>query len=300
MISRHSQIPPNQKSQPQKRQRSPFFIRHVRIVLVVAWSLPLLAIVWGVAIFFISRNLQFSRYSLHSSDSSWDMDGQNYITILLGSHSEGQLVMSQTSNIVQSVRAILFACAIQGAQTIGLHCVETLVNIRRDENAWHAANLPRKRSKAGSEPIGAPLNVSALRAAASNWENAIQFTFKVVLHWLLGRSFHPFFYFDFDSWGYGFDMMYLRIFVYFIIAAVLALFATYLAFQMPKGPQPATYGNLQSLANLVDDWGAGKESSLWWGDKGLNANGTRRAGTSADLKTLGKIHMDADYEGLLE
>lgn len=34
--------------------------------------------------------------------------------------------------------SLLFVCAIQGLQTLGLHCTELIVNIFRDEDAWRA------------------------------------------------------------------------------------------------------------------------------------------------------------------
>jgi hypothetical protein len=93
-------------------------------------------------------------------------------------------------------------------------------------------------------------------------------------------------------------MVYMRIFGFSIVATVLAIFGTYLASQRPNGPQPATWGHLQTLINLVDDWGTGAEGSLWWGgDKRMNEDGTRHAGTSADLGTLEIIQMGAEYEG---
>ena len=57
--------------------------------------------------------------------------------------------------------------------------------------------------------------------------------------------------------------------------AVLALFATFLCFKEPKGPQPATFGHVQTL---VDEW----SSLMFWGDKGLRAegDGIRHAGTA--------------------
>jgi len=38
---------------------------------------------------------------------------------------------------------------------------------------------------------------------------------------------------------------------------------TFMALRRPRGPQPATYGHLQTLANLVDEW----SPVMWWGHK---------------------------------
>jgi hypothetical protein len=44
---------------------------------------------------------------------------------------------------------------------------------------------------------------------------------------------------------------------------IFALISTYIARRRPRGPQPAAYGHLQTLANLVDEW----SSAMWWGHK---------------------------------
>jgi hypothetical protein len=44
---------------------------------------------------------------------------------------------------------------------------------------------------------------------------------------------------------------------------VFALVCTFIARRRPRGPQPAAYGHLQTLANLVDNW----SPTMWWGHK---------------------------------
>ena len=44
---------------------------------------------------------------------------------------------------------------------------------------------------------------------------------------------------------------------------VFALASTIIARRRPRGPQPAAYGHLQTLANLVDEW----SPTMWWGHK---------------------------------
>jgi hypothetical protein len=86
------------------------------------------------------------------------------------------------------------------------------------------------------------------------------------------------------------------------IAIVLAVFATILMFHRPKGAQPATYGDLRMLADLVDDWGDGAGGQLYWGDKGRGIEGgsaVRFAGTSAHVQAVEKIKIDGQsYTGL--
>lgn len=93
----------------------------------------------------------------------------------------------------------------------------------------------------------------------------------------------------------------LPLFVLTAIAVLLASFATYLALRRPKGPQPSAYGNLDQLINMIDDWGAGAKSRIYWGDKSWQDGiiGSRRVGTSAVLQYLTEVKVDGEpYLGL--
>jgi hypothetical protein len=48
-----------------------------------------------------------------------------------------------------------------------------------------------------------------------------------------------------------------------IVLTFFSLACTFTANRRPRGPQPATYGDLQTLANLVDEW----SPTMWWGHK---------------------------------
>ena len=47
------------------------------------------------------------------------------------------------------------------------------------------------------------------------------------------------------------------------LVATLAAATIWISTRHPKGPQPAAYGHLQTMANLVDEW----TSIMYWGDK---------------------------------
>lgn len=55
----------------------------------------------------------------------------------------------------------------------------------------------------------------------------------------------------------------LQIFYLAFALFVFALALTFVARKRPHGPQPAAYGHLQTLANLVDEW----SPTMWWGHK---------------------------------
>jgi len=50
---------------------------------------------------------------------------------------------------------------------------------------------------------------------------------------------------------------------------VFTVILTLLALWRPRGPQPATYGHIQTLANLIDEWPAEGQKQIYWGHKGL-------------------------------
>ena len=86
-------------------------------------------------------------------------------------------------------------------------------------------------------------------------------------------------------------------------ALLLALLATFLARTRSEGAQPASFGHLQTLVDLIDAWPEDDEQAIWWGDKGLSGERVseprnkevRHAGT--DAKVLERVRMDGWYAG---
>ena len=55
---------------------------------------------------------------------------------------------------------------------------------------------------------------------------------------------------------------------------------TFVAFRQPKDLQPAAYGHIQTLTNLIYNW----SPVMWWGDKSVpDQPGSRHAGKSLCL-----------------
>ena len=97
--------------------------------------------------------------------------------------------------------------------------------------------------------------------------------------------------------SYSFNMIYMRVFIYGCAVTGLAIFASYLGVRRPSGPQPAAWGNYQTLADMIDDWSSDPAGKFWWGDKGVGDDGVRHAGTSMRRDELGDLMMDAVYAG---
>jgi hypothetical protein len=88
---------------------------------------------------------------------------------------------------------------------------------------------------------------------------------------------------------------------------IFACFFTVIALLRPRGPQPAAYGHLQTLANLVDEW----SPVMWWGHKEdgipyyhagmvhvcLGENGVLTLGIGTSDHPLPPVKMDCVYAG---
>lgn len=96
---------------------------------------------------------------------------------------------------------------------------------------------------------------------------------------------------------YYVDFGYLPLFTLGGFAFVVAACATWMVRASPTGPQPATRGHLETLADLIDDWGMGDQGKIFWGVKGEGTDGARHAGTSGLQDRIGIIRMDSLYAG---
>jgi hypothetical protein len=279
------------------------------------WIITILAAGWSIAMALVSR-----RYSVGGggASSSWILNDSFTWTIQPYENLNTYRIYmdpyyySNGPHITlgwQLFCAILFLCVVQGLQTLGLHCAELIVNVTRDEKIWrktnaHSNHYKMLRKFVDMSTNGQSLRRTALTAALHSWEYSILFCFKAALHWIMGQAFSllvstspPLD--DRDDIGQPimaqFALVYPRLVIYTILAIVLALFITYLAFRRPQGSQPATWGHIQTLADLIDGWSLDKNGSFWWGDKGVNDAGIRHVGTSFDKQSLGEIQMNALY-----
>jgi hypothetical protein len=304
----------NDPCRPSVRQPSAIKVRPtLRRVLLFVWILAGLAVVWMMVILGIvgvedgglyqNEDLELptsgTLFSWSGCDGCLGQNvGDNTVNFAIAPYWTVILSNNNMPDGLQFILGILFLCAIQLLQATGLHCVEHVVNISRDEDTWRMLDANRKHHR---RHIRSVLQQPALLSALTNWKYCILFLSKSGLHWLLGQCINPQ---TWHSYGFqlGFEMILPRIIVYAIGSIVLASFVTLLLFHRPKGPQPATYGHIQTLANLVDNWELGEHSQFWWGDKGDSTieNGVRHAGMSAKREELEPIRMDELYAGELK
>ncbi|KAG1828817.1 hypothetical protein EV424DRAFT_1383799 [Suillus variegatus] len=170
----------------------------------------------------------------------------------------------------------------QGLLTLVLHCSELIVNVIRDERQWRCATR-RQGLRVATNP---------LQQIFTHPLCLILFIAKPVLHWMFGLSFNIITGAFEESLSDRFSiyMFAAQIWNLCIALFILASFFTFVALRRLSGPQPAAYGHLQTLANLMDEW----SPVMWWGHK-EDGIPYCRAGTSDH--PLPDVKMDCVYAG---
>lgn len=252
------------KTQPSMLAADPG-IRHV---IRFSWVLGPLCLIWACAVLAVTSVLS-------NNDSDNDPSA-----MLFSSNTSLANVGGRTT--IGSLGAVFILAGFQAFATMGLHFLESVINRSRDEAAWRQAMDPKK---------GVLVGWRSLLRACSSWQSLMLSAAKVLVHWLFGLSI------PLDGGG-SIGMCYLAIFLLGGVATMLAFIATAIARHKPKGYIPATYGHLQTLANLIDDWAGGTDGSnrLFWGDKGQALDDLRHAGTIGNPDHLGKIDAEALYD----
>ncbi|KAG1859019.1 hypothetical protein DFJ58DRAFT_292539 [Suillus subalutaceus] len=143
---------------------------------------------------------------------------------------------------------------VQGPLTLGLHCSELIANVIRDETQWRCAT-GRKGLRMAMNPV---------KTTFTHPICLVLFVAKPFLHWMFGLSFQIYKLVSDEKLG-GSDvyMNTPQIWNLCITLFIFAYFFTFVALRRPHGPQPAAYGHLQTLANLVDEW----YPVMWWRHK---------------------------------
>ena len=275
-MSVHQATIESQPQQPKTSQRSIWSChREARWVLRYVWlSLFIAILFFATIIAVIKANL--ARLDTHGGCNgcgTYIGDNWNILPDYSGRPTMTAIIVEQSATVYAGLFIVLFL--ITGVITIALHCAELIIILTRDETTW--------RHCSSTKPY-VPRQNSAIRAATS-WPYVVLFVLKVVLHWISGKGVTYVY-----NWGIFLrppQLLYLAIGM-----CVMGAFTTFLCFNAPRGPQPATFGHIQTLVNLTDDWSL----LLFWGDKGLKDRGAgiRHAGTAGT--SLRPVLLDALYE----
>lgn len=269
MMPVHFSSQPPQSMYGMKKQRS---VRtaypSARIVMRVLWGAFFVSIALACLIFGLTKTLnRFPNYHFFAHN-----DGSTFFGIG-GPSWAGQ---------AQLFSGLLLSTVMQSILVLSLHCAELLVNANRDEDSWRAA----------TSSSGANLSPGALSSAVSSWKWLILFVVKPVAQWLFGANGVQFIV-------EGSIMVQFNCVPLFVLAGVALMtvaFGEYLLRRRPRGPQPAAFGHLQTLVDLVDDWGRGKDGQLFWGSKGNIHTELGHAGTSSRKEDVGAIDFERLYD----
>ncbi|KAG1748220.1 hypothetical protein EDB19DRAFT_1905275 [Suillus lakei] len=257
-------------SKPSYSQPSAFKA-HASVEKVVGslWCLVTACAFWGLVTTFVMR-----------SNDGGTVFGQMKWTLFPNNNPGLHFLAYETANIQWWIGVILFLAVIQGPMTLGLHCAELAANVIQNENQWRCAT-GKKGLKTATNP---------LKASLASPLGLILLVLKPALHWMFSLAFSA------SGSGVGatlqqvgLNMNYVQIWNLGIALCIFAGVVGLRAVRRPRGPQPVTYGHLQTLANLVDEW----SPVMWWGHK---EDGTYcHAGTSNH--PLPDVKMDCVYAG---
>lgn len=263
--------PTSTPSLPHHRQKSAFAAhKDIRRVYWLLWALFVFGVLWTISlatgIYMRSKQDTCQLCGAYSGTGWWPIPD-------LGGLSPFATVQRNTQIDPIDPSCLMLVFVFQATLTLGLHCAELLVNVSRDEDTWRTTY-----TQAGYNG-----SYESILAAAKSWKTIVLTLAKPFIHWLYGLG---------VTFILGNSLIMRPAQLMYMTLAFLALagFGTYIAKTRPKGPQPVSYGQVQTIINLVDEW----HSDLHWGHKSEDAvTGICHAGTSD--KALPAIKLDREY-----
>jgi hypothetical protein len=242
----------------------------IRNVVLFLWVIIAACVGWAALVTWISY---FNSYGISMTIKTWSF-------LPNGTSS---YIMYPMPGVGLEMWILLFVnmAVVQGPLTLGLHCSELIANVIRDERHWRCAT-GRKGLRTAMNPATTIFTQPIC---------LILFVAKAFLHWMFGRSFQIYNNVsDRKLQGMWVAMNTPQIWNLSIALLIFAGFFTFVALYRPRGPQPATYGHLQTLANLVDEW----SPLMWWGHK---EDGTSYCHAGTSDHPLPDVKMDCVYAG---
>jgi len=228
----------------------------IRYILYVLWFTFLVAVVCTLAVIGIalqngSTKQDYVQDFLGSNNNSmvsayWERFGQAWFRYASNRRHQSSGFLGVT---IQSL--------FQSVLTLPLHCTELLTNTLRDERAWRRAYSSK----------GARTNTNWFTDMLTDWPTIALFLFKGLAQWIFSCAITVNFVVVIDV---------IPMLTLVGLLFLLALSAELLARYQPKGPQPAAYGDLRLLMELMDEK---HHDVIYWGDKG-DLDGARITGTA--------------------
>ncbi|KAG1822530.1 uncharacterized protein BJ212DRAFT_1539955 [Suillus subaureus] len=263
-------------AKPSKIQSSAWHAHpSVQKVVVFLWVIVAACAGWAALVMYIWDKLQHSDTQIMNAFGSaltlqtWSFfpnEQSSYIRYM----SSGIFLFSWVNMAI-----------IQAPLTLGLHCSELIANVIRDERQWRFAT-----GRKGLQTVTNPM-----KAIFTHPICLILFVAKPFLHWIFGLAF------NLSATAVDGRLMIFMASMYTgqiwnlcIALFIFSCFFTFVALRRPRGPQPAAYGHLQTLANLVDEW----SPVMWWGHK---EDGIPYCHAGTSDHPLSDVKMDCVYAG---
>ncbi|KAG2159079.1 uncharacterized protein EDB93DRAFT_1117952 [Suillus bovinus] len=234
----------------------------IRKVVISLWVMVAACAVWGALVMYIwghfPTNKTFSPSPL--TLQMWSFLG---------------------SGLSNSIAYFMPSIGLKGWVLLLVNIAVLIVNVIRDERRWRCAT---KRE-------GLRVATNPLKPIFAHPICLILFIAKPFLHWMFGLSFSlALTAFDENITALLVTMYTAQIWNLCIALFIFSSFFTFIALRRPCGPQPAAYGHLQTLANLVDEW----SPVMWWGHK---EDGIPYCHAGTSDHPLPDVKMDCVYAG---
>jgi hypothetical protein len=240
-------------SKPRPKQQ-PMITAHsrVRCILILLWILPILSGIWGGGVYAYllkgPKNGVFGR--------SWSLlpffTGGTDSNCVTRQCTDGTSVLnvgwSASNGAAGTVGAVFLIMGFQSVVTLSLHCAELIVNLARDETVYRALIGPR----------GTNGHYNSILAAFTSWRTMFLFALKAGVHWMFGLAINL-------QFQLGVNMHPPQIFYFAGFSLAAAIFGLLLSVWCPSGYLPASYGHIQTIADVVDEWA--DSGCMFWGEK---------------------------------
>jgi hypothetical protein len=238
-----------QEEQPNARTS----VKYIRSFTLLLWALFITVAIWTLVVGFVALRIG-------SNSASHVKSLTNKVDALAYWNTYGSLSIKYDYDLWTERRdwaGMLIQSFALAPFTLSLHAAEVITHVSRDEAVW------RKTAT-----VGALVDGSTLREEWGNLETRVLFLFKAIIPWVFGNALSC----NLSVW-----MALLPLCVLTLLCGLLVAFAERVGRMKRKGTQPTTYGNILTLMYLVDEW---DHRRIFWGDKGMERPGVRRAGTS--------------------
>ncbi len=249
MMSAHMRSLPARPTSPSARQKSLFTVSPRILYVLIAVTIVLITfVIWAVVMIklksdYANRSWAFIPTSTIDSAggtgsySTSNMTATIFLKFFTTPDHSAQLVDGTLMHVAEgTMLEILFFCvAIQALLTVGLHCAELQVILLRDEAIWRSLS-----SSKGSKPESL---YNSITQPLKSLPNVLLLTFKPVVHWFFGTALQV-------DYARGVLMRVPHVTYLMILWFVFLVFVVSISFPRPKGLLPATYGHLQTMADI--------------------------------------------------